>query len=153
MLRLDFGATTTASSATRRSRSRSARSRAEAERLLGVTAEASQPGSSRRGPATAPRRRLAIQSTPRRRLRVVRDYVGHGIGRAMHEDPQVPNFGRPGRGPLLQAGMVLAIEPMVNAGARRSRSSTTAGRSHRGRQPLGPLRAHGGDHRGRARTC
>jgi len=47
---------------------------------------------------------------------VVRQYVGHGIGRNMHEDPQVPNFGRPGTGPLLKAGMVLAIEPMVNAG-------------------------------------
>ncbi len=47
---------------------------------------------------------------------VVRDYVGHGIGRNMHEDPQVPNFGKPGRGPRLQAGMTLAIEPMVNAG-------------------------------------
>ncbi len=47
---------------------------------------------------------------------VVRDYVGHGIGSKMHEDPQVPNFGRPGRGPRLQAGMTLAIEPMVNAG-------------------------------------
>ncbi|MGE5652889.1 MAG: type I methionyl aminopeptidase [Bacillota bacterium] len=47
---------------------------------------------------------------------VVRDYVGHGIGRAMHEDPQIPNFGPPGRGPRLKAGMVLAIEPMVNAG-------------------------------------
>jgi methionyl aminopeptidase len=47
---------------------------------------------------------------------VVRDYVGHGIGRALHEDPQVPNFGTPGLGPQLRAGMVLAIEPMVNEG-------------------------------------
>ena len=47
---------------------------------------------------------------------VVREYVGHGIGRAMHEDPQVPNYGVPGKGPVLLAGMVLAIEPMVNAG-------------------------------------
>lgn len=47
---------------------------------------------------------------------VVRNYVGHGIGSAMHEEPQVPNFGPPGKGPLLQEGMVLAIEPMVNAG-------------------------------------
>ncbi len=47
---------------------------------------------------------------------VVRDFVGHGIGRAMHEDPQVPNFGVAGRGPRLKQGMVLAIEPMVNAG-------------------------------------
>ncbi len=47
---------------------------------------------------------------------VVRDFVGHGIGVHMHEDPQVPNFGEPGRGMKLKAGMVLAIEPMVNAG-------------------------------------
>jgi len=47
---------------------------------------------------------------------VVRDYVGHGIGTKMHEEPQVPNFGKPGRGPRLKAGMTLAIEPMVNMG-------------------------------------
>lgn len=47
---------------------------------------------------------------------VVRDYVGHGIGRAMHEDPQVPNFGSPGQGILLRPGLALAIEPMVNLG-------------------------------------
>jgi methionyl aminopeptidase len=47
---------------------------------------------------------------------VVRDYVGHGIGKDMHEDPEVPNYGRPGRGPKLVHGMVLAIEPMVNVG-------------------------------------
>lgn len=47
---------------------------------------------------------------------VVRDYVGHGIGKQMHEDPEVPNYGRPGRGPKLLHGMVLAIEPMVNIG-------------------------------------
>ncbi len=47
---------------------------------------------------------------------VVRDFVGHGIGRKMHEAPQIPNFGAPGRGPRLKAGMTLAIEPMVNAG-------------------------------------
>lgn len=47
---------------------------------------------------------------------VVRQFVGHGIGKAMHEEPQIPNFGEPGEGPLLRSGMVLAIEPMVNAG-------------------------------------
>ncbi|SEG07392.1 methionine aminopeptidase, type I [Caloramator fervidus] len=47
---------------------------------------------------------------------VVRDYVGHGIGKQLHEEPPVPNFGKPGRGPKLAAGMVLAIEPMVNLG-------------------------------------
>lgn len=53
---------------------------------------------------------------------VVRDFVGHGIGRNMHEDPGVPNFGRPNRGPKLQAGMVLAIEPMVNIGSYHVRT-------------------------------
>ncbi|KXG74761.1 type I methionyl aminopeptidase [Thermotalea metallivorans] len=47
---------------------------------------------------------------------VVRDFVGHGIGQKMHEDPQIPNFGPPGKGPRLMEGMVLAIEPMVNMG-------------------------------------
>ncbi len=47
---------------------------------------------------------------------VVRDFVGHGIGRKMHEDPQIPNYGRRGLGPKLKAGMTLAIEPMLNAG-------------------------------------
>ena len=52
---------------------------------------------------------------------VVREFVGHGIGRAMHEDPQVPNFGDSGKGPRLKAGMVLAIEPMINAGGAEVR--------------------------------
>ena len=47
---------------------------------------------------------------------VVREFVGHGIGKSMHEDPQLPNFGPAGKGPRLKAGMVLAIEPMINAG-------------------------------------
>ena len=47
---------------------------------------------------------------------VVREFVGHGIGQKMHEEPQIPNYGEPGRGPRLAPGMVLAIEPMVNAG-------------------------------------
>ncbi len=47
---------------------------------------------------------------------VVREFVGHGIGRSMHEDPQIPNFGPPGRGPKLEKGMTLAIEPMINLG-------------------------------------
>jgi len=48
---------------------------------------------------------------------VIRDFVGHGIGRSLHEDPQIPNFGPPGRGPTLQVGMTLAIEPMTSMGA------------------------------------
>jgi methionyl aminopeptidase len=50
---------------------------------------------------------------------VIREFVGHGIGRALHEDPQIPNFGPPGRGPVLQVGMTLAIEPMTSAGSWR----------------------------------
>jgi methionyl aminopeptidase len=49
-------------------------------------------------------------------LSIIRSLVGHGVGRDMHEDPQIPNFGDPGKGPTLEQGMVLAIEPMVNAG-------------------------------------
>ncbi|MCI5821005.1 MAG: type I methionyl aminopeptidase [Elusimicrobia bacterium] len=52
---------------------------------------------------------------------VVRDYCGHGIGRNMHEEPSIPNFGRPGTGPLLEKGMVLAIEPMLTAGTYKVR--------------------------------
>ena len=52
---------------------------------------------------------------------VVREYVGHGVGRDMHEEPQVPNFGPPDRGPVLKKGMVLALEPMVTAGDWRTR--------------------------------
>jgi methionyl aminopeptidase len=53
---------------------------------------------------------------------LVREYVGHGIGQNLHEDPQVPNYGPPGRGPRLKPGMVLAVEPMVNAGERYVRT-------------------------------
>ncbi|MCK4369189.1 MAG: type I methionyl aminopeptidase [Dehalococcoidales bacterium] len=52
---------------------------------------------------------------------VVREYTGHGIGREMHEEPQIPNFGPPGTGPVLEKGMALALEPMVNAGDWRTR--------------------------------
>ena len=52
---------------------------------------------------------------------VVREYTGHGIGREMHEEPQIPNFGQPGTGPELKRGMTLALEPMVNAGDWRTR--------------------------------
>jgi methionyl aminopeptidase len=60
----------------------------------------------------------AIQShVERHGFSVVRAFVGHGIGRALHEEPQIPNFGDPGRGPQLKSGMVLAIEPMVTMGS------------------------------------
>ena len=52
---------------------------------------------------------------------VVRDYVGHGIGRRMHEDPQIPNYGKPGLGPKIKSGYVFAIEPMVNLGSHHTK--------------------------------
>jgi methionyl aminopeptidase len=52
---------------------------------------------------------------------VVRDYVGHGIGRRMHEDPQIPNYGRPGLGPKIKSGYVFAVEPMVNLGTHHTK--------------------------------
>jgi methionyl aminopeptidase len=59
----------------------------------------------------------AVQATTEQAgFSVVRTLVGHGVGRSMHEEPQIPNFGAPGRGPALQPGMTLAIEPMINAG-------------------------------------
>jgi len=53
---------------------------------------------------------------------IVRDYVGHGIGRKMHEDPQIPNYGKPGKGPKIKAGYVFALEPMVNMGSLHTRT-------------------------------
>lgn len=55
---------------------------------------------------------------------VVREYVGHGVGQNLHEDPQIPHFGPPGKGPRLKPGMVLAVEPMINAGSRYVRTLT-----------------------------
>jgi len=52
---------------------------------------------------------------------VVRDYVGHGIGRRMHEDPQIPNYGKPGQGPKIRAGYVFAVEPMINLGTHHTK--------------------------------
>jgi len=90
----------------------------DAQRLLDVTG-----GSLGQGIAQArPGNRLGdISSTIQRHVEghgfaVVRAFVGHGIGRTLHEDPQIPNFGEPGRGPILKVGMCLAIEPMVTMG-------------------------------------
>ncbi|MDD2201128.1 MAG: type I methionyl aminopeptidase [Firmicutes bacterium] len=90
----------------------------EAEKLMTVTREALEAGIE----MARPEMRLgdigyAIQKhVEANGFSVVRDFVGHGIGRHMHEDPQIPNFGPPGMGHRLRSGMVLAIEPMVNAG-------------------------------------
>jgi methionyl aminopeptidase len=90
----------------------------EAQQLLEVTQQALAKGIEQ---ATHGNRLFdishAIQSwVEAHGLSVVRDYVGHGIGRSLHEDPQVPNFGAPHHGPRLRPGMVLAIEPMINVG-------------------------------------
>ncbi|MEX2431296.1 MAG: type I methionyl aminopeptidase, partial [Dehalococcoidia bacterium] len=65
----------------------------------------------------------AVQAEVERRgaYGIVREYVGHGIGRRLHEEPNVPNFGMPGRGLLLRTGMAIAIEPMVNLGTHMTR--------------------------------
>jgi methionyl aminopeptidase len=91
---------------------------AEAQRLMDATRESLQIGI---GQALVGNRIGDISAAVQQHVEgagfsVVRQFVGHGIGRDMHEDPQVPNFGIAGRGPLLKPGMVLAIEPMVNAG-------------------------------------
>ncbi len=90
----------------------------EARKLLDVTTtslfagiEQMRPGNHLGDVSAAIQRAVEIEG-----LSVIRTLVGHGIGRDMHEEPQVPNFGEPGKGPELEEGMVLAIEPMVNAG-------------------------------------
>ena len=83
---------------------------------------------------------------------VVREYVGHAIGTAMHEQPQVPNYWPGNKGPTLKTGNVFAIEPMVNVGLARDRAPRRRlERGHRRREPLGPLRAHHRRHRRRPR--
>lgn len=90
----------------------------EADRLMAVTREALELAVEQARPGN----HLsdighAVQShVEKHRFSVVREFVGHGIGAALHEDPQVPNFGIPGKGPRLEPGLVIAIEPMVNAG-------------------------------------
>jgi methionyl aminopeptidase len=90
----------------------------EARKLLQTTREALfegteqvRPGNHLGDVSAAIQRRVELDG-----FSIIRSLVGHGIGRDMHEEPQIPNYGEPGRGPLLEEGMVLAIEPMVNAG-------------------------------------
>ena len=96
---------------------------AEAQKLVETTRGALQAGiavarsGARLGDISA-----AIQSyVESRNFSVVKEYVGHGVGRDLHEDPQIPNFGIAGEGPLLRKGMTLALEPMVNAGDWRTK--------------------------------
>ncbi len=98
----------------------------DAERLLRVTEEALWEGiRAARAGARLGQVSAAIQQTAEGNgFSVVREYVGHGIGRQMHEEPQVPNFGLPDQGPVLKKGMVLAIEPMVTAGDWRTKKDS-----------------------------
>jgi methionyl aminopeptidase len=91
---------------------------AAAERLLDVCQEALAAGveQCRAGGRLSDISHAIQQATEQNGFSVVRALVGHGVGRSMHEDPQIPNFGAPGRGPQLAPGMVFAIEPMINAG-------------------------------------
>ncbi|MDQ0856722.1 type I methionyl aminopeptidase [Bacillus sp. V2I10] len=96
----------------------------ESERLLEVTEESLYKGLAEAKPGE----RLsnishAIQTyVEQHQFSVVREYVGHGVGQDLHEDPQIPHYGPPNKGPRLKPGMVLAIEPMVNAGSRYVRT-------------------------------
>lgn len=95
----------------------------EAERLIRVTKEALTAGidAAREG-ARLGDVSVAVQGVVEAAgLAVVREYVGHGIGRSVHEEPQIPNFGVPGTGPVLRRGMTLALEPMVNLGDWRTK--------------------------------
>jgi methionyl aminopeptidase len=90
----------------------------EAEKLVRVTEDALEAGIRQIRPGA----RLSDVSNAIQQVgegagfSVVREYVGHGIGRALHEDPQIPNYGPPGRGPEMRPGLVVAVEPMVNVG-------------------------------------
>lgn len=88
------------------------------QRLLRVTQEALEVGvdKARLGNRLGDISAAVQQHVEKNGYSVVREFVGHGIGRELHEEPQIPNFGQAGHGPVLKEGMVLAIEPMVNAG-------------------------------------
>jgi methionyl aminopeptidase len=94
-----------------------------AQHLMEVTAEALQAGiaQSRAGKRTGDISWAIQRCAERNGYAVVREYTGHGIGREMHEEPQIPNFGEPGRGVLLKPGMTFALEPMVTVGDYRTR--------------------------------
>jgi len=96
---------------------------AEAEKLVLVTEEALEAGISqiRPGGRLSDISHAVQQVVEGAGFSVVREYVGHGIGRNLHEDPQIPNYGLPGRGPELRPGLVVAVEPMVTMGDWRTR--------------------------------
>jgi methionyl aminopeptidase len=95
----------------------------EAEKLVRATEEALAAGISqiREGARLSDVSHAVQQVAEGAGFSVVREYVGHGIGRSMHEDPQVHNYGPPGRGPEMKRGLVIAVEPMVNLGGWETR--------------------------------
>jgi methionyl aminopeptidase len=95
----------------------------EAEKLVRVTEEALEAGISqiRPGGRLSDIGAAVQQVAEGAGFAVVREYVGHGIGRSLHEDPQIANYGDPGRGPVLKPGLVVAVEPMVNMGGWETR--------------------------------
>ena len=95
----------------------------EAEKLVRVTEESLEAGIAalRLGGRLSDVGHAVRQVAEGAGFSCVREYAGHGVGRALHEDPQVPNYGEPGRGPLAKLGLVVAIEPMVNVGTWRTR--------------------------------
>ncbi|MFN2544229.1 MAG: type I methionyl aminopeptidase [Actinomycetota bacterium] len=96
---------------------------AEAEKLVRVTQDALEAGISqvKAGSHLSDISHAVEQVVEGAGFSVVREYVGHGIGQNLHEDPQIPNYGPPGRGPELKTGLVIAIEPMVNMGGWETR--------------------------------
>jgi methionyl aminopeptidase len=96
---------------------------AEAEKLVRVTEEALEAGISqiRPGGRLSDISHAVQQVVEGAGFSVVREYVGHGVGRSLHEDPQIPNYGLPGRGPELRPGLVVAVEPMVAMGDWKTR--------------------------------
>jgi methionyl aminopeptidase len=114
----------------------------EASRLLKVTREALELGvrEARLGNRISDIGYAVQSHVEASGFSVVREFVGHGIGSRLHEEPQIPNFGQPGRGARLAAGMVLAIEPMVNAGGPEVVLSATDGWTARTKD--GSLSAH-----------
>jgi methionyl aminopeptidase len=96
---------------------------AEAEKLVRVTEEALEAGISqiRPGGRLSDISHAVQQVVEGAGFSVVREYVGHGIGRSLHADPQIPNYGLPGRGPELRPGLVVAVEPMVTMGDWKTR--------------------------------
>jgi methionyl aminopeptidase len=96
---------------------------AEAEKLVRVTEESLDAGIAqiRPGGRLSDISHAVEQTVLGAGFEVVREYVGHGIGRSLHEEPQIPNYGDPGRGPELRPGLVIAVEPMVNVGGWETR--------------------------------